>query len=65
MSQHTTLTPSLGDAVADLADACGVPVDELVAEAVRRYVDGEADPVRGQARRLAVRHQALLRRLGE
>ncbi|MFB7867594.1 hypothetical protein [Streptomyces sp. NPDC056069] len=64
MSQHT-LTPSLGDAVADLADARGVPVDELVAEAVRRYVDGEADPVRDEARRLAVRHQALLRRLGE
>ncbi|MFI8822253.1 hypothetical protein [Streptomyces sp. NPDC053431] len=52
-------------ALADLADARGVGVDELVGEAVRRFVDAEAAPVRREATRLALRHQELLRRLGE
>ncbi|MFG3345640.1 hypothetical protein ACGF1Z_11330 [Streptomyces sp. NPDC048018] len=65
LSLSLSLPAPLGDAVADLADARGVPVDALVAEAVRRHVEGEAGRVRDEARRLALRHQVLLRRLGE
>ncbi|MFF0749068.1 hypothetical protein [Streptomyces sp. NPDC004267] len=52
-------------ALADLADARGLSVDELVGEAVRRHLDLEAGLVRGEAARLALRHAPLLRRLGE
>ncbi|WP_370413031.1 hypothetical protein [Streptomyces fradiae] len=50
--------------LADLADARGVTVDELVDEAVRRYVDVETTRVTHTAMRLALRHHDLLRRLG-
>ncbi|MFF0431860.1 hypothetical protein ACFYU9_06505 [Streptomyces sp. NPDC004327] len=52
-------------ALADLADARGLSVDELVGEAVRRHLDLEAGLVRDEAARLALRHAPLLRRLGE
>ncbi|MFI8963731.1 ribbon-helix-helix protein, CopG family [Streptomyces sp. NPDC053493] len=52
-------------ALSDLADARGLPVEELVREAVRRYVDEEAGRVRDEAGRLARRHEELLRRLGQ
>ncbi|MEV5969690.1 hypothetical protein [Streptomyces sp. NPDC051921] len=70
MSPNTSTSTSAftlpaGGAVADLADARGVSVDELVGEAVRRYVEVEASRVRDEALRLAGRHQVLLRRLGE
>ncbi|MFF5971692.1 hypothetical protein ACFY7C_09210 [Streptomyces sp. NPDC012769] len=59
-----TVTLPVGDDVADLADARGVTVEELVDEAVRRYVSLEATLVRHEAQRLALRHQPLLKRLG-
>ncbi|MEU8761235.1 hypothetical protein [Streptomyces sp. NPDC048659] len=59
------VTLSVGDDVLDLADARGVGVEELVGEALRRYVDAEGEAVREVAVRLAGRHAVLLRRLGE
>ncbi|MEV6328301.1 hypothetical protein [Streptomyces sp. NPDC051909] len=50
--------------LADLADARGVSVDDLVDEAVRRYVDLETTRVTHAAMRLALRHHGLLKRLG-
>ncbi|MFJ9829401.1 hypothetical protein ACIRSU_34240 [Streptomyces sp. NPDC101160] len=52
-------------ALADLADARGLSAEELVGEAVQRYLDLEATLVRHEAMRLALRHAPLLRRLGE
>lgn len=63
MNRDTVTLPVTPD-LADLADARGLGADELAAEAVRRYVDGEATRVRIQAMRLAKRHQRLLERLG-
>jgi hypothetical protein len=63
VNRDTVTLPVTPD-LADLADACGLGADELAAEAVRRYVDGEATRVRFQAMRLAKRHQRLLERLG-
>jgi len=59
-----TVTLPVGDDVADLADARGVSVEELVGEAVQRYVAHEATLVRQHALRLALRHLPLLKRLG-
>ncbi|MDT9689306.1 hypothetical protein Q5762_13340 [Streptomyces sp. P9(2023)] len=53
------------DDFVDLADARGVAVEELVGEALRRYVSVEAALVRHTALRLALSHAPLLRRLGE
>ncbi|MFD5324293.1 hypothetical protein [Streptomyces sp. NPDC127092] len=64
-----TLTLPLGDdlaaEIADLADARGVSVEELAVEAVRRYVELQATLVQHEAMRLALKHNPLLRRLGE
>ncbi|MFE1379435.1 hypothetical protein ACFW6S_10900 [Streptomyces sp. NPDC058740] len=59
------LTVPLGPDLLDLADARGVDVQELVSDALRRYVEAEGAPVRDEALRLARRHAVLLRRLGE
>ncbi|MET8505650.1 hypothetical protein ABZV60_13475 [Streptomyces sp. NPDC004787] len=64
MSPSEQITVPVPPGLADLADARGVPVEELVAEALRRFVAVEAAPVRHEAQRLAQRHEALLRRLG-
>ena len=60
-----TVTLPVGDELADLADARGIGVEELAAEALRRHVASEAAVVRENAVRLAVRHAPLLRRLGD
>ncbi|MEU6985589.1 hypothetical protein ABZ946_19490 [Streptomyces sp. NPDC046324] len=60
-----TVTLPVGDDLVDLADARGVGVEELAAEALRRHVSTEAALVRQTALRLALRHATLLRRLGE
>ncbi|MEV4425172.1 hypothetical protein ACN9M0_13185 [Streptomyces sp. R-07] len=59
------ITLPVGDGFADLADARGVTPEELAAEACARVVAAEADRVRDEALRLALRHGSLLRRLGE
>ncbi|MGV9630826.1 ribbon-helix-helix protein, CopG family [Streptomyces sp. NPDC003487] len=59
------LGPDLGQALDDLADATGRPPEEIVREAVRRYVDAEAARVLAAGERLAEAHADLLRRLGE
>ncbi|MET9465737.1 hypothetical protein ABZY44_13195 [Streptomyces sp. NPDC006544] len=51
--------------LADLADATGQAVEEAVLEAVRAWVRGERARAGVEAGRLAGRHAALLRRLGE
>lgn len=63
--QPVSLSVPVGGDVLDLADARGVEVEELVAEAVRRYVAAEGVRVRDEALRLAGLHAVLLRRLGE
>ncbi|MFG2113126.1 hypothetical protein ACGFRB_10900 [Streptomyces sp. NPDC048718] len=60
-----TVTLTVTPALADLADARGAGVEELAAEALRRYVADEATRTRVAATGLAQRHQSLLRRLGE
>ncbi|MBB5924641.1 hypothetical protein [Streptomyces echinatus] len=52
-------------ALSDLADAQGRTVDDVVADAVRRYLREEQRSVREAAERLADAHADLLRRLGE
>ncbi|MBL1105333.1 hypothetical protein JK361_12155 [Streptomyces sp. 5-8] len=52
-------------ALSDLADAQGRTVDDVVADAVRRYLQEEERSVREAAARLADAHADLLRRLGE
>ncbi|MEU3838882.1 hypothetical protein AB0E88_02410 [Streptomyces sp. NPDC028635] len=59
------LDPGLGQALGDLADATGLPPEEIAREAVRRYVDAEAARVLAAGERLASAHAELLRRLGE
>ncbi|MER7520437.1 hypothetical protein [Streptomyces sp. NPDC126499] len=60
----TPVTLPVSDELADLADAVGVCVEELVGEAVQRHISLEATLVRQHALRLALRHQELLKRLG-
>ncbi|MEV6512230.1 ribbon-helix-helix protein, CopG family [Streptomyces sp. NPDC051642] len=62
---HLGLDPDLRQALDDLADATGRPPEDLVRDAVARYLDEEGAPVRAAAERLAVEHADLLRRLGE
>ncbi|MFJ7955411.1 hypothetical protein ACIQ62_03860 [Streptomyces sp. NPDC096319] len=57
-------TVPVGDGFADLADARGLTPEELAAEACQAFVAAEAERVRGEAHRLALRHDSLLRRLG-
>lgn len=59
------LAPDLQQALDDLADATGRPPEDLVRDAVGRYLEEEGAPVRAAAGRLAVAHAGLLRRLGE
>ncbi|MFH8639637.1 hypothetical protein [Streptomyces goshikiensis] len=51
--------------LADLADACGGTPEEWVAEVVRERLRLERARVGVEAGRLAGRHAALLKRLGE
>ncbi|MFD6937891.1 hypothetical protein ACFWAP_17275 [Streptomyces goshikiensis] len=51
--------------MADLADACGGTPEEWVAEVVRERLRLERARVGTEAGRLAGRHAALLKRLGE
>ncbi|MFI5882183.1 CopG family ribbon-helix-helix protein [Streptomyces sp. NPDC051554] len=62
---HVDLDPALRQALDDLADATGRPPEDLVRDAVGRYLDEEGALVRAAAGRLAVAHAGLLRRLGE
>ncbi|MEV0484920.1 hypothetical protein AB0I69_30460 [Streptomyces sp. NPDC050508] len=62
---HLGLDPDLRQALDDLADATGRPPEDLVRDAVGRYLDEEGALVRAAAERLAVEHADLLRRLGE
>ncbi|WP_328682988.1 ribbon-helix-helix domain-containing protein [Streptomyces sp. NBC_01261] len=62
---HLELDPGLRQALDDLADATGRPPEDLVRDAVGRYLDEEGAAVRAAAERLAVAHADLLRRLGE
>ncbi|MFD7084917.1 hypothetical protein [Streptomyces sp. NPDC059918] len=50
--------------LADLADASGRTPEDVVREAVRRYLRDERARVGDEAARLAQRHDALLKRLG-
>ncbi|MYW47770.1 hypothetical protein [Streptomyces sp. SID161] len=59
------LDPATRDALTDLADAQGRPVQDVVADAVRRYLREEERSVREVAERLADAQADLLRRLGE
>ncbi|WP_328944447.1 hypothetical protein OG259_25955 [Streptomyces sp. NBC_00250] len=59
------MTLPVGDGFADLADARGVTPEELAEQALDRFLVVETSFVRQQAMRLALRHQSLLRRLGE
>ncbi|MEV2215335.1 hypothetical protein AB0H86_28555 [Streptomyces sp. NPDC050997] len=59
------LDPLAGQALDDIADACGRPPEALAREAVARYLDEELVRVRAVGERLAVAHADLLRRLGE
>ncbi|MEV0741782.1 hypothetical protein AB0I51_38935 [Streptomyces sp. NPDC050549] len=59
------LAPDLRHALDDLADATGRLPEDLVREAVGRYLDDEGALVRAVAERLAADHADLLRRLGE
>ncbi|MFE5534967.1 hypothetical protein [Streptomyces sp. NPDC056492] len=49
----------------DLADASGRTPEDVVREAVRRYLRDERARVGDEAARLAQRHDALLKRLGQ
>ncbi|MEU5598171.1 ribbon-helix-helix protein, CopG family [Streptomyces sp. NPDC020298] len=60
-----SLDPATHQALDDLADAQDRPSDEVVREAVRRYLREEVLAVRAVAERLAGAHADLLRRLGE
>ncbi|MFF4039225.1 hypothetical protein [Streptomyces sp. NPDC001816] len=60
-----SLDPALRHALDDLADASGRRTEEVVLEAVRRYLGEEGAAVRAHAERLALSHAGLLRRLGE
>ncbi|MFD5797932.1 hypothetical protein ACFWIO_31295 [Streptomyces diastatochromogenes] len=60
-----SLDPATRQALDDLADASGRGTEEVVLDAVRRYLDEAGAAVRAQAERLALSHADLLRRLGE
>ncbi|MFI6145920.1 hypothetical protein [Streptomyces sp. NPDC051109] len=51
--------------LADLADATGCAPEDVAREAVRRYLRAERARVGEEAARLAQRHDALLKRLGQ
>ncbi|MFE2877068.1 hypothetical protein ACFXG6_29240 [Streptomyces roseus] len=51
--------------LADLADATGRAPEDVAREAVRRYLRDERARVGDEAARLAHRHDALLKRLGQ
>ncbi|MYQ94771.1 hypothetical protein GTY20_27520 [Streptomyces sp. SID4946] len=59
------LDPATHQALSDLADAQGRTPEQVVVEAVRRYLATEETAVRETAERLAGAHADLLRRLGE
>ncbi|MDX2559118.1 hypothetical protein ACIO8G_15100 [Streptomyces sp. NPDC087219] len=59
------MTLPVGDRFADLADARGVAPEVLAEQVLERFLDVEAGLVRQLASRLALRHDSLLRRLGE
>ncbi|WP_338683528.1 hypothetical protein QD712_23565 [Streptomyces acidiscabies] len=60
-----TLPPDLHQPLEDLADATGRTVEDVVVEAVRRYLVDEERGVLKVAQRLGQAHADLLRRLGE
>ncbi|MGW7254866.1 hypothetical protein [Streptomyces sp. NPDC054834] len=60
-----SLDPATQQALDDLADAQDRPSEEVVLEAVHRYLREETLAVRAIAERLAGAHADLLRRLGE
>ncbi|MET8947796.1 ribbon-helix-helix protein, CopG family [Streptomyces sp. NPDC004542] len=60
-----SLDPATLQALDDLADAQDRSSQEVVLEAVHRYLREEALAVRAVAERLAGAHADLLRRLGE
>ncbi|MFK0048163.1 hypothetical protein ACIQU4_29560 [Streptomyces sp. NPDC090741] len=51
--------------LADLADASGSAPEEVARDAVRQYLRAERARVGSEAARLAQRHDALLKRLGQ
>ncbi|GHE40228.1 hypothetical protein [Streptomyces vinaceus] len=51
--------------LADLADASGRAPEDVAREAVQRYLRDERARVGAEAARLAQRHDALLKRLGQ
>ncbi|WP_037836661.1 hypothetical protein [Streptomyces sp. NRRL S-244] len=51
--------------LADLADASGRTPEDVAYDAVRQYLRAERARVGGEAARLAQRHDALLKRLGQ
>ena len=59
------LDPVVGQALEDLADACGRHPEDIAQEAVRRYLHEEGALVRSLAERIAREQADLLRRLGE
>ncbi|MCT9077252.1 hypothetical protein [Streptomyces fulvoviolaceus] len=59
------LDPAAGQALEDLADACGRPPEDIAREAVDRYLHEESTLVRAVGERIAREHADLLRRLGE
>lgn len=59
------LDPAVGQALDDLADARGRRPEDIVQEAVRRYLHEEGTLVRSLGERIARDHADLLRRLGE
>ncbi|GAQ57833.1 hypothetical protein [Streptomyces acidiscabies] len=60
-----TLPPDLHQPLEDLADATGRTVEDVVVEAVRRYLVDEECGVLKVAQQLGQAHAELLRRLGE
>ncbi|HEY8982906.1 MAG TPA: hypothetical protein VIU15_25425 [Streptomyces sp.] len=63
--KQLSLGPDLQRSLEDLADAAGRTVEDLVGEAVRRYVEEERGRVLEVAGRLGHAHAELLKRLGE
>ncbi|MFI1437640.1 hypothetical protein [Streptomyces fructofermentans] len=59
------LEPAVRDALDDLADALDRSPEDVVREAVHRYLREERARVGAVAGRLAEEHAELLRRLGE
>ncbi|MFJ3924939.1 hypothetical protein [Streptomyces sp. NPDC090022] len=59
-----TLSPAERTALDDLADATGRTPEELALDAVRERLTADRQSVGRHAQRLALRHAALLKRLG-